>query len=124
MDRSEHGDWRAAGASRGRGGEQNVKVAARVLTASFCQLIPSRDSMHTIARSDLWALKDSAYVWPSLDSLEASHLHGLAKAIANNIMQNFFTANVPGLANAKARRVMEVVIFEHYLSVFFVFTKY
>lgn len=91
------------------GGEVNAKVAARALAASFCALVSTGEPAKTVGRSDLRAMKEPRYQWPSVDTLEPSRFPGLAKAIANYFMLNLLNPNNLELIGGEARQVVDYV---------------
>jgi hypothetical protein len=74
-------------------GELGAAVGVRTLAYSVCSLVPVNrpSSEKTISKSDLPCLTKDDFGWPSEAELDVSKLPVLAKNLAKNFMNTFFT---------------------------------
>jgi hypothetical protein len=74
-------------------GELGAAVGVRTLAYSMCSLIPADRplSEKTVSKNDLRRLTKDDYGWPSDAELDVSNLPVLAKNLAKNFMNTFFT---------------------------------
>jgi hypothetical protein len=74
-------------------GELGAAVGVRTLAYSVCSLIPAErpSSEKTVSKSDLQRLTKDDYQWPTDAELDVTQLPVLAKNLAKNFMNTFFT---------------------------------
>jgi hypothetical protein len=74
-------------------GEPGAAIRFRTLAYSVCSLVPADrpSSEKTVSKSDLRRLTKDDYGWPSDAELDVSKLPVLAKNLAKNFMNTFFT---------------------------------
>jgi hypothetical protein len=74
-------------------GELGAVVGVRTLAYSVCSLVPTDrpSSEKTVSKNDLRRLTKDDYGWPNDAELDVSKLPVLAKNLAKNFMNTFFT---------------------------------
>jgi hypothetical protein len=92
-------------------GELVVVVGVRTLAYAVCSLVPSDrpSSEKTMSKNDLrWLTKDD-FIWPSDAELDVMKLPVLAKNLAKNFMNTFFTERGPRLTLDELARLGDQV---------------
>ena len=91
-------------------GDLSTAVAVRSLSTAVCKMLPEGSGAEaSLTKTQLRTMRDSTFVWPSLEEVRPEALPALPKNIAKNFTASFFKTHGKDIVRGEAKRLRRQV---------------